>query len=88
MIYYTISNPECERILREEIDTYMKNDDYSFENLKNFKYIDNIQKETTRMYGPVNTLFPREAQQDNYMNGLFVKKGTVAYAVNFGNHHS
>ena len=59
MIYYTVSNPECEKILRTEIDTYMKNDDYSFENLKNFKYIDNIQKETTRMYGPVNTLFPR-----------------------------
>lgn len=28
----------------------MSTDDYSFENLKNLKYIDNIQKEATRLY--------------------------------------
>lgn len=37
----------------------MKNEDYSYENLKNFKYIDNIQKETTRIYGPGIYLFLR-----------------------------
>lgn len=40
------------------------------------------------MYGPANLIFPRVAQEDNDMNGLPVKKGTVAYVVHFGNHHS
>ena len=40
----------------------MKDDDYSYENLKNLRFIDNIQKETIRMYGPVNLIWPREAK--------------------------
>lgn len=44
MIYFTLQHPEVEKKLREEINTYMKNDEYTYENLKNFKYIDNIQK--------------------------------------------
>lgn len=44
MIYFTLQHPEVEKKLREEINNYMKNDEYTYENLKNFKYIDNIQK--------------------------------------------
>lgn len=35
----------------------MKNEDYSYENLKNLKYIDLLQKEITRYYGPVTIPF-------------------------------
>lgn len=55
----------------------MKEDDYSFENLKNFKYIQAIQKEATRIYGPANIIFFREALKDNYLNGVAIKKGTL-----------
>lgn len=44
MIYAIANNPEIEKKLREEINTYMKSEDYSYENLKNLKYIDQIQK--------------------------------------------
>jgi hypothetical protein len=37
----------------------MEKDDYSYENLKKFKYIEAFQKETTRIYGPVNRLILR-----------------------------
>lgn len=40
----------------------MKDNDYSYENLKNFAYIDCIQKETTRLYGPGNCSFMRIAK--------------------------
>ena len=66
----------------------MKNDDYSYENLKNFTYIDNLQKETMRCYGPAPLLFERKARVDNYLNGVPVRKGTMVSIMQFGNHFS
>ena len=37
----------------------MAGEDYSNENLKNLKYIDAVQKETHRMYGPGNIVLMR-----------------------------
>lgn len=54
----------------------MGTEDYSFENLKNLTYIDLLQKETTRYFGPGTQLFPRIANVDNYINGLPILKGT------------
>lgn len=76
MIYQTVKNPEIEEKVRKEIEKYMKEDDYSFENLKNFVYIDNLQKETTRCFGPGTSLFTRQASVDNYLDGIPIKKGT------------
>ena len=39
IVSYIGKHAEVEQKLREEIDLYMKEDDYSFENLKNFKYV-------------------------------------------------
>ena len=66
----------------------MKNDDYSYENLKNLKYIDFVQKETTRLYGPGTHLFSRQAKCDNYLNGVPIKKGTSINIFTFSNHFS
>ena len=88
LIYSVAKYPEVERKVREEIDTFMKNDDYSYENLKNFTYIDNLQKETMRCYGPAPLLFERKARVDNYLNGLPVKKGTIVSVVQHANHFS
>ena len=38
----------------------MPTNDFSFENLKNFPYIELLQKETTRYFGPTTAVFPRE----------------------------
>ena len=44
MIYLIVQHPEVERKVREEIDKVMKEDDYSYENLKQLTYIDYVQK--------------------------------------------
>ena len=65
----------------------MQEDDYTYENLKNFTYIDMIQKEVTRLWGPVPALFMREAQQDHYLGSIPVKKGTMVNLVQ-SNHYN
>ena len=39
MICYLAKYPEVEKKVREEVEQYMAKDDYSYENLKNFRYI-------------------------------------------------
>ena len=77
MIYILAKHPEIEKKVREEIQEYMKDDDYSYENLKKMTYIDNVQKEVTRYYGPVNQIFAREVQDDHYLKGIPIKKGAT-----------
>ena len=66
----------------------MKADDYSYENLKNLKYIDMLQKEVTRYYGPDVGLFTREATKDHSFGGVMVQKGTYLNIQPKGNHYN
>lgn len=43
-INYLGKYPEVEAKVREEVETFMKVDDYSYDNLSKFKYIDALQK--------------------------------------------
>ena len=43
-INYLGKYPEVEAKVREEVETLMKVDDYSYDNLSKFKYIDALQK--------------------------------------------
>ena len=43
-IYLLAKHPQILKKVRVEIEEFMKEDDYSYENLKNFKYIDILQK--------------------------------------------
>ena len=76
MIYLIAQHPEVEKKLRKEINERMTEEDYSFDNLKNFHYIDWIQKETTRFFGPSVFLFIREASKDHYFKGIQIPKGS------------
>lgn len=66
----------------------MKDMDFSYENLKNFKYIENIQKETMRLYGPITGLLMRDVQEDNLLAGIPIYKGTYVGIQHLGNHYS
>lgn len=60
MVYYLCDYPEIEARLRRDIDSVIKSDeDYTHENLKKLVYIDWIQNETTRFYGPGTSIFMR-----------------------------
>ena len=65
----------------------MSEDDYSYEHLKKFKYIDCIQKETTRIYGPANGLFLREPAEDLFLKDIPIKKGTLVSIRFTGSHY-
>ena len=66
----------------------MKDDDYSYENLKNFTYIDCVQKEMTRFYGPLNGNFPRMALIDDHIKDIPIQKGTIVSIQPKGLHYS
>ena len=55
----------------------MKTDDYSFENLKKMTYIECVEKEVTRFYGPVSVVFAREVKEDHYFKGVPIKKSDM-----------
>jgi cytochrome P450 len=62
MIFYIGNNPQIHKRLREEVNSVIKSDqDITVENLKRLTYIDWIQHETTRMYGPANGVLFRIA---------------------------
>lgn len=42
----------------------------------------------TRIYGPTNQLFPRVAKEDNFLNGLPIKRGTRLGVISIGNHYN
>jgi cytochrome P450 family 3 subfamily A len=56
--------------------------------LKKLSYIDWIQFETTRHYGPVNGNFARVATEDHYIGKIPVKKGTLMAMQPMGNHYN
>ena len=52
MIYLISQHPEVEEKVRAEIEEHLQTDDYSYENLKKFTYVECVLKETTRYFGP------------------------------------
>lgn len=62
MVYYIAKNPRIHNKLREEINSVIKsNEDITSDNLRKLTYIECIQNETLRHFGPVNGIFPRLA---------------------------
>ena len=66
----------------------MVEDNYSYENLKNFVYIDNVEKETTRFYGPANSNIYRIARSSHHLQGMPIHQGTLLSLHMFGTHYS
>ena len=66
----------------------MKGKEFTYENLKKLEYIDCVQKETTRFFGPINFLFSRICFRDCYLDGVSIKKGTIMNVQPIGTHYS
>lgn len=60
----------------------------TYENLKKIKYIDCIQEEVTRVYGPGTGVFVREATKDTQLLNVPIKKGTSISIKPMLNHYS
>ena len=64
----------------------MKDGDFSYDNLKNLKYVECIQKEAIRMYGPVVNVTFRKVVKDHYLSGIQIRKGTIINPSIYTNH--
>lgn len=89
MVYYIAMNPDVEQKLRKCIDEVIHSEeDFTLENLKKLKYIEWIQNQTTRMYGPATGLLPRTTVQDHYLGNVPIRKGTCLSLMIMGIHYS
>ena len=66
----------------------MKEDNFSYENLRKFQYIDCVQKEVTRIYGPINGNTPNICIADHFLKGVPILKGTAIHNQPIGVHYS
>ena len=65
----------------------MRDDDFSYENLKKMAYIDCVQKEVTRFFGPVNGMFLRTTLRDHELKGVPIKKDALMMPQPMGAHY-
>ena len=87
MEYYISRNKSIEQQLRQQIEEVIKTDeDITKENLKKLTYIDWIQNETTRYYGPGNGIFTRISQKDHYIGNVPILKGSGVNCHSVPNH--
>ena len=66
----------------------MKGDDYSYETLKKMSYINCVEKEVTRVFGPVNEVFFRSVIQDHHIKGVPIGKQTYLTNSSLGTHYT
>lgn len=78
MMLLTFENPDVENYIRKKIgEHFNKNEDFTYENLKQMEYIDWIQLEAIRMRVPSVGLFDRLANEDVMITDIPIKKGTI-----------
>lgn len=78
MLLRIFDNPSVHKKLMEEIRKNIKTSkDFTFENLKQLKYLDWIQYETIRLDNSGEILFDRIASKDTLLSDIPIRKGTL-----------
>lgn len=71
--YLLAKNPDKKQKLQEEIDSVLSNRKITRDDLEKLPYSKMVFEEALRLYPP-GWAFPREAQEDDDLNGFLVKK--------------
>lgn len=74
-IYYLSKNSNCMEKLEQEI--FSKNEEFNYNKLNEYDYLNGVINETLRFASPIPALFPRIALKDHYLDNLKIKKGTI-----------
>lgn len=68
---------------------HIKNEeDVTFANLRKIEYLEWVQLETTRMYGPATSIFLREAVKDTTIDNIPILKGVGLKMELLPNHYN
>lgn len=81
------THPEVEARLVEEVDAVLGQRPARFEDVPKLRYLDQVVRETLRLYPPVWILFARVPTQDTELGGYPIKKGSWIYIVPWVTHH-
>lgn len=79
-----IEYPQVADKLREEIaKVYKDGSTLTIEELNKMDYLSMVIKETQRISNPAATMLPSTALEDNIVDGVKIKKGTVVSVIFF-----
>jgi cytochrome P450 len=79
LIYLLSKHPEVQARVRQEIGEYIGDDlsQLTHDQLKKLTFLEAVQKETLRMYGPSAGIFPREAIKEHFIGKIPIHKGML-----------
>ena len=87
LIYNIKSRPEIEKKLREQVSSVIKTEeDITVANLKKLTYLEWIQNETTRTFGPGTGLFLRNVVKDHFLAEIPVSTDILLTVQPIGTH--
>eukprot|EP01103_Thecamoeba_quadrilineata_P010370 TRINITY_DN221_c0_g1_i1.p1 TRINITY_DN221_c0_g1~~TRINITY_DN221_c0_g1_i1.p1 ORF type:complete len:488 (-),score=79.60 TRINITY_DN221_c0_g1_i1:72-1535(-) len=75
--YLLAQNSDVEKKLIDEVDTILKDEKPSYENVKNLKYLQSVIDESLRLYPPVPIDQKYSVEDDVLPNGYKIKAGTI-----------
>ena len=76
MFNYLYLHPDCMRKVRQEVDKYIgAEQDITTETMSKMTYIDAVQNETLRLYGPGNGIMLRSALLDHFVKDVPSRRG-------------
>ena len=89
LVVFTDKLPSVQQRILEELHTHIHTDqDWTPSNIKKLIFLEACLKETMRMFGPVTSLFVREATSDHMFKGVLVRKGTLLNVSLHSSHYS
>lgn len=80
------ANPSVETKLRSELQNQLKNKEFNLENINKISYLDNVLKETLRMYPPV-AFIPRDVVKPFTIDRAPLTRGDIIIFSPFLTHH-
>ncbi|XP_046574879.1 cytochrome P450 3A6-like [Haliotis rubra] len=86
MTYALATNPDIQDKVYEEIDTVLGDEEPSYENIIQMRYMEQVFNETLRMF-PIVPITTREAMETMTINGYQIDKGTAVAVSIYTLHH-
>uniref|UniRef100_A0AC34FYV4 Cytochrome P450 n=1 Tax=Panagrolaimus sp. ES5 TaxID=591445 RepID=A0AC34FYV4_9BILA len=88
LVYLLAKNPEAQKKIQEEIDSICPNQEPSYDDLQQFKYLEAAMKESLRLYPLAARAASRQCMETTTVNGIKIEKDVYVTADVFTIHYS